>query len=960
MISKRLPRTNIRFAPALIVAALLVVAVFGASAANLSFFGKADNKDVSPPKTVLGPGQRAPGNLYSPLASTLNSLSATVATDKADYAPGETVVISGSGWAPNEAVTLVITESDGDAPWNGSATADGSGNISNSDFAIQTHDLGVIFSLTATQGSASATATFTDSVVLTTGDPGGFEIDGNLRASTSPSPITDWSDTTSSSGVGGLLNEDGTPRTIANKPTYSPPEGVDGMDGDLNVFTGSNKADEDPTNPASPWTWGPGASNTKTEIDHVYVHVSKNGSDVWLLASGDRESTNGNSYIDFELFQRTFALTGTTSGGFAVGPCPTGKICGGGRTVGDLRFTVGYGGGGANPSIDVQQWTQTSPGVFAYVSFSPPAGSASLIVNSGSVEVPYTAFGSSTYVANQFAEMAVNLTAILGAASDPCAGIQVQTVFAKTRTSTAASSNLEDFVTPIPVSFSAGFTASAAVTNPSCSGGTGTITVTNTGGTAPLTYSKDGGATYQSSNIFSGLAAGNYTIKVKDASTCTTDSNSVTVAIPSAITASAAGTNPGCSTGLGSITTTASGGTGTLTYSIDGTNYQASNVFSGLAAGNYTITVKDASGCTTTTNSAAIDIPTAVDCTLHQLSDSSCGSDVRFQAQPTGGAGGYTFNWTVTGGTITDTSTTVYENDTITISTGADVIVSVLVTDANGCSHTCSTSYACEGLPFDKTLTQGAYGNKKGQTIVEQGGVCTLVNREQLITMLLTSDLVIGVTGEKSLTFSSATPAKMAQCIIKRLPAGTTPKQLFGSLAGPLDETVTASCDTSPDSGLIEMHTNKNCTLDNSCKWENVLLGQVIALSLNLRLDNLGEGNLKNTLLSRYMLAKNPVVTYDENGCPTYDSSGPECGDALSQAAIPPTVLTEIRTMSGNHGGTVADLLALANRALAGEITDSSLGEINQAVDALNQLFDEGKFLKNQRDDPQFVIDPCP
>jgi len=37
----------------------------------------------------------------------------TVTTDKPDYEPGETVVISGTGWTPSEAVALHIDDSKG-------------------------------------------------------------------------------------------------------------------------------------------------------------------------------------------------------------------------------------------------------------------------------------------------------------------------------------------------------------------------------------------------------------------------------------------------------------------------------------------------------------------------------------------------------------------------------------------------------------------------------------------------------------------------------------------------------------------------------------------------------------------------------------------------------------------------------------------------------------------------------
>lgn len=59
-------------------------------------------------------------------------------------------------------------------------------------------------------------------------------------------------------------------------------------------------------------------------------------------------------------------------------------------------------------------------------------------------------------------------------------------------------------------------------TTQSCVGGsTGTITATGSGGQAPYTYSIDG-VTYQSGNLFSGLAAGNYTLYIRSSGGCGT------------------------------------------------------------------------------------------------------------------------------------------------------------------------------------------------------------------------------------------------------------------------------------------------------------------------------------------------------------------------------------------------------------------------------------------------------
>ncbi len=109
--------------------------------------------------------------LRHPSASALLATDASVATDKSDYHPGDTVSISGSGWQVGEVVTLTIFESDFDAPWQAAVVADESGNISNKQFVILDHDGGVSFTLTASGGSSGqgASASFTDSAPLGNG-----------------------------------------------------------------------------------------------------------------------------------------------------------------------------------------------------------------------------------------------------------------------------------------------------------------------------------------------------------------------------------------------------------------------------------------------------------------------------------------------------------------------------------------------------------------------------------------------------------------------------------------------------------------------------------------------------------------------------------------------------------------------------------------------------------------------
>ncbi|GAB4495365.1 MAG: hypothetical protein OHK0019_24210 [Saprospiraceae bacterium] len=121
----------------------------------------------------------------------------------------------------------------------------------------------------------------------------------------------------------------------------------------------------------------------------------------------------------------------------------------------------------------------------------------------------------------------------------------------------------------------------------------GAVSVTVGGGQAPFEYSLNGGA-FQTSNTFSGLPAGTYTVEVKDNQGFTATTNAVTLTDPTGINISA-------SANLNIVTVSASGGTGALEYSLDGTNFQTSNIFGNLANGDYTVTVRDANGCTATT-----------------------------------------------------------------------------------------------------------------------------------------------------------------------------------------------------------------------------------------------------------------------------------------------------------------------------------------------------------------------
>jgi len=108
---------------------------------------------------------------------------ASVASDWPDYYPGDVVTITGGGWLPGETVTLLFDEEPVQHyPRLLAATADGDGNIVNSEYVIEEHDLGTDFLLTASGGTSGMTAQvkFTDSP----------KVGSVAVGAQSPSPVT--------------------------------------------------------------------------------------------------------------------------------------------------------------------------------------------------------------------------------------------------------------------------------------------------------------------------------------------------------------------------------------------------------------------------------------------------------------------------------------------------------------------------------------------------------------------------------------------------------------------------------------------------------------------------------------------------------------------------------------------------------------------------------------------------
>lgn len=154
--------------------------------------------------------------------------------------------------------------------------------------------------------------------------------------------------------------------------------------------------------------------------------------------------------------------------------------------------------------------------------------------------------------------------------------------------------------------------ASTDVVPVSCNGASdGSITLTPSGGTAPYTYNWGGGITEKDRT---GLAPGQYFVLVTDSKGCSGLVSAI-ITQPSALVVAASQTNSCFGASNGTATVTATGGTAPYSYSWNTVPQQTGSTATGLAPGDYIVTVTDDNNCSKTQSftiieNASISAPT--------------------------------------------------------------------------------------------------------------------------------------------------------------------------------------------------------------------------------------------------------------------------------------------------------------------------------------------------------------
>ncbi len=276
--------------------------------------------------------------------------------------------------------------------------------------------------------------------------------------------------------------------------------------------------------------------------------------------------------------------------------------------------------------------------------------------------------------------------------------------------------------------------------NVTCYGGNdGWVQTTNNSGAPPITFELDNNGVTQTMGDFFGLDAGSHIVTIYDAGFCIYTIPFI-ITQPDEIQFIPTATNVSCNGGSnGTITVTAAtGGTGALQYSINGTTYQSGTTFTGLSAGTYTVYVMDANNCVVS-STITITQPTPLTIQSNGINLTCFGNNSgTILLDGSGGTPGYQFS--INNGAS-------FQPDQVYFGLSA-ATYNIAVQDANGCI-TASTITLTQPTPLTAGYTpQGVscFGTCDGQiAITPSGGTTPYTYSIDNGTTILTNPLITGL-----------------------------------------------------------------------------------------------------------------------------------------------------------------------------------------------------------------------
>jgi gliding motility-associated-like protein len=218
---------------------------------------------------------------------------------------------------------------------------------------------------------------------------------------------------------------------------------------------------------------------------------------------------------------------------------------------------------------------------------------------------------------------AATINAATGAATNLCAGTYTITV---TQANGCTGTTSVTITEPTAVQIT-NLTASPTL----CFGqANGSLSISVSGGTplytATTNPASSGAGPANSPLAITGLAPSTYTVTITDANGCTATSTATVQDAAQLVFTSATVVNPTCANACnGTVSVTANGGTGTITYTINPQGPQSNTTgnFNALCAGTFTVTATDVNGCTVTTTVTLTD-PAALVVASSSFTDPLC------------------------------------------------------------------------------------------------------------------------------------------------------------------------------------------------------------------------------------------------------------------------------------------------------------------------------------------------
>uniref|UniRef100_UPI0009F920D8 PKD domain-containing protein n=1 Tax=Algoriphagus marinus TaxID=1925762 RepID=UPI0009F920D8 len=254
----------------------------------------------------------------------------------------------------------------------------------------------------------------------------------------------------------------------------------------------------------------------------------------------------------------------------------------------------------------------------------------------------------------------------------------------------------------------------------------------------------------------------------------------------------------------GIITVNASGGSGGLQYSLDGVNFQSSNVFN-VPQGIYSVTVRSGQGCDLIISDQEVTGPASpieVE-DLIQI-DATCGeSDGSISFSLIGGFGGYEVDL-IRNSTVISTQNTQADGSISFTGLGAGTY-SIQVRDAGSCSITFDNLVQVENIPTpilvdDVSICEGEIATLIPTTLVNNGDT----QFTWYFDAQATNPIPVGASGD--LTYSISPEGHLA---VAGLPAKSTPYEYFVLASG------TDICSTIPEKAQVKVIEIPNLRVSN-------------------------------------------------------------------------------------------------------------------------------------------------